>query len=278
MLPKEFKNSMIKHGFMKKEFFILPFDHRTSFVKDILGLEKTSPQNEEKIKELKKIIFQGFLLSLKGKNKKSFGILVDEKYGKNILEEAKKRKIIIALPVEKSGTQELKLEYGSKFKEHINKFRPDYIKILVRYNPKDKNKKSILKKINEFAQKENYKILLELLAPPSKRVETIKEIAKIIKVDVWKLEGTTDKKLWSKIIKAINEKSQIIVLGRGENKAVVEKWLKTAKYFPEIIGFAIGRTIFKKPLIEYVKRKKSKEETADQIADNFNYFLNLWNN
>jgi len=256
----------------------LPFDHRNSFAKDILGLEKVSRSDEERIKELKKIIFQGFLLSLRGKDKKSFGILVDEKYGEDILKEAKKRKTTIALPVEKSGTQKLKLEYKDKFKEHINKFRPDYIKILVRYNPEDKNRKSILKKINEFAQKENYKILLELLAPPAKRVETIKEIAKMIKVDVWKLEGTTDKKLWLKIIKAINEKSQIIVLGRGENKAMVEKWLKTAKQFPEIIGFAIGRTIFKKPLKQYVKGKKSKEETIKQIADNFNYFLNLWNN
>jgi len=82
----------------------------------------------------------------------------------------------------------------------------------------------------------------------------------MIKVDVWKLEGTTDKKLWLKIIKAINEKSQIIVLGRGENKAMVEKWLKTAKQFPEIIGFAIGRTIFKKPLKQYVKGKNQRKK------------------
>jgi len=153
----------------------LPFDHRTSFVKDILGLEKTSPQNEEKIKELKKIIFQGFLLSLKGKNKKSFGILVDEKYGKNILEEAKKRKIIIALPVEKSGTQELKLEYGSKFKEHINKFRPDYIKILVRYNPKDKNKNQILKNKMNLLKKKITKYFLSFLLLLPKELKLLKK-------------------------------------------------------------------------------------------------------
>jgi len=47
----------------------LPFDHRNSFAKDILGLEKVSRSDEERIKELKKIIFQGFLLSLRGKDK-----------------------------------------------------------------------------------------------------------------------------------------------------------------------------------------------------------------
>jgi len=33
IVAKRIQNSMIKHGFMKKELFILPFDHRNSFAK-----------------------------------------------------------------------------------------------------------------------------------------------------------------------------------------------------------------------------------------------------
>jgi 5-dehydro-2-deoxygluconokinase len=264
---------MIKH--MKKELFILPFDHRTSFVRDILELKTISRKTEKRIKELKQMIFAGFLLSVKDENKKSFGLLVDEKFGESILKTAKKKNIIIALPVEKSGTKELKLEYGNNFKEHVNKFRPDYVKILVRYNPKDKGQIKTLKKINDFAKKEKYKIILELLAPPPKRIKTIKELMKVIDVDIWKLEGA-DKKLWSGIFRALDKNSKVIVLGRGENKAMVEKWLKTAKPFPEIIGFAIGRTVFAKPLIGYDKGKISKTEAIKQISGNFNHFLNLW--
>jgi len=264
---------MIKH--MKKELFILPFDHRSSFIGDIMGLKTISRKTEERIKELKHIIFEGFLLSIKGKNKKSFGILVDEKFGEKILREAKEKNITIVVPVEKSGTKELKLEYGDKFREHVNKFKPDYVKILVRYNPKDKGQLKILKKINDFAKKEKYEIILELLAPAQKRIKTIKEIATVIDVDIWKLEGA-DKKFWPGIFKALNKNSRVIVLGRGENKARVEKWLKTAKPFPRIIGFAIGRTVFKKSLTDYDKGKISREEAIKRISGNFSHFLKLW--
>ncbi|MDD5696519.1 MAG: DUF2090 domain-containing protein [Candidatus Pacebacteria bacterium] len=261
---------------MKKELFILPFDHRTSFVKDILGQKTISKKTGEKIRELKQMIFDGFLLSVKNKSKGSFGILVDEKFGEKILKEAKKKKITIAVPVEKSGTKELKLEYGNNFKKHINKFRPAYIKVLVHYNPEDKGRLKILKKINDYAQKEKYEIILELLAPPNKRIETIKELMKAIDVDIWKLEGA-DKKLWPGIFKVLNKNSRVIVLGRGENKARVEKWLKQAKPFPKIIGFAIGRTVFAKPLTSYDKGKISKEKAVRQISENFSHFLKLWN-
>ncbi len=272
-MPKRAKDSMIKH--MKKELFILPFDHRTSFVRDILELKTISKKTKERIKELKQMIFDGFLLSIKGKNKKSFGILVDERFGESILGEAKKKNITIVVPVEKSGIKELKLEHGNNFRKHVNKFKPDYVKILVRYNPKDKGQLKILKRINDFAKKEKYEIILELLAPPDKRIKTIKELMKAIDVDVWKLEGA-DKKLWLGIFKVLNKNSQVIVLGRGENKAKVEKWLKAAKPFPRIIGFAIGRTVFAKPLINYNKAKISKKEAIKQISGNFNHFLNLW--
>jgi 5-dehydro-2-deoxygluconokinase len=263
-------------NYMKKELFILPFDHRTSFVRDILGQKTISRKTDEKIRELKQMIFDGFLLSVKNKDKGSFGILVDEKFGEKILREAKKKNITIAVPVEKSGTKELKLEYGNNFKNHVNKFGPDYVKVLVRHNPKDKGQLKILKKINDFAQKEKYEIILELLAPPNKRIETIKELMKAIDVDIWKLEGA-DKKLWLDIFKVLNKNSRVIVLGRGENKARVEKWLKQAKSFPKVIGFAIGRTVFAKPLINYSKGKISKEKAVRQISENFNHFLKLWN-
>jgi hypothetical protein len=39
------------------------------------------------------------------------------------------------MPIEKSGTELFKLEYGDDFAEHVAEFDPDYLKVLVRYNP-----------------------------------------------------------------------------------------------------------------------------------------------
>ncbi|MFA5432983.1 MAG: DUF2090 domain-containing protein [Candidatus Paceibacterota bacterium] len=279
---------------MKKELLILPFDHRSSFLKDILCLS-TKPNKEEinKVKELKRIIFDGFLLA--NNKEKSLGILVDEEYGEEILKEAKSKKIVTCLPVEKSGEKLLKLNYSKDFENHIDKFNPDFVKVLIRYNPlnkKDNQKQlKVLTQINDFCQTKKYKIILELLVPPAKEelenknyentariertIEAIKEIKKVIEVSIWKLEGF-DKKQWKEVIEATNKKSQIIFLGRGEDKKKVIKWMKDAATHKEIIGFAIGRTIFLETLKEYYFNKISRDKAVKLISNNFKYFVNLW--
>jgi myo-inositol catabolism protein IolC len=224
-----------------------------------------------------------------------FEILSEEELGENVLLRAKKENIKICLPVEKSGQKELKLEYGDDFQKHIKKFDPEYVKILVRYNPSNieinKRQLEVLSKIGNFCRENKYKVLLELLVPKSKEeidiknydtllrykktIEAIKEIKAKIKVSVWKLEGFS-KKQWENVIKSTNKGSKIVLLGRGEDKSKVSKWMRDASGYKEIIGFAIGRTIFLEPLKEYQNNKSTKEETIKKISDNFNYFINLW--
>lgn len=295
---KDLRNSPLNGIFkenMKQELFILPFDHRSSFLRDILDLSRKPDKKEkEKIKKFKNIIFEGFLsVANKEKYKSKFGILVDEEYGEEILKKAKKEKVIVCLPVEKSGEEELSLEYGKKFKEHVDKFKPDFVKILIRYNPLNlkTNKKQlrILSEINELSKK--YKIILELLVPPAKEekelknydkkirqertIGAIEEIKKVIHVNVWKLEGF-EKNQWQKVINTVPKQSKIIFLGRGQDKKKVIRWLKSAAPFEKIIGFAIGRTVFLETLKKYHKGKISGEKAVKTIAGNFKNFVELW--
>lgn len=282
-------------------FFILPFDHRSSFSKNILGLDgKLNNQQKKEITNLKEIIFEGFLNVQKKYNHQDyFGILVDEEYGYQIIKKAKKTKIKICLPVEKSGQTELQFVSGRSFGRQIKKIKPDYVKVLVRYNPLNKeiNKRQLkkLKELNIFCRQNNYPIILELLVPPtasdlkiaktennynqrlriSRTLAAIQEIKKVISVSIWKLEGF-DKIGWQKIINTVNQKSKIIFLGRGEEKDQVAKWLKTAQSFKEIIGFAIGRTVFLDPLKKYVAGKINRKTAVKKITQNFDYFVQLW--
>ena len=63
------------------------------------------------------------------------GVLVDEQFGSNIPEQAREHGLKLAMPVEKSGQDEFDFEYGDDFAAHIEKFNPDFSKVLVRYNP-----------------------------------------------------------------------------------------------------------------------------------------------
>ncbi|MFA5080625.1 MAG: DUF2090 domain-containing protein [Candidatus Paceibacterota bacterium] len=282
-----------------KKLYILPFDHRSSFSKDILGVENPNNSQKKKIEQLKMIIFKGMITALKDrKDKNDFSILIDEKYGKKIIENAQENKIKICLPVEKSGENQLKFDYGKKFKEHILKIKPDFVKVLVRYNPKNAkiNKKQLktLSELSFFCKKNKFKIILELLVPPTeqnlkickdkisydkklraqKTAESIKEIKTVINPAIWKLEGL-DKKQWEFIIKE-TEKAKIIILGRGEDDKKVRQWLRDAAKFNQIIGFAIGRTIFMSPIKKYHSKEINAEKASSLIAKKFLSFVSIW--
>ncbi len=279
----------------------MPFDHRGSFKKHLIGTKKITKKQHKELEKLKELIYQAFLKVYKKYEKKDdLAILVDEEFGAKVLKDAKKRKIQICLTTEKSGQKQYGFEYGSAFGRHINKFKPDYAKALVRYNPINKkiNKVQLkkLKRLSDFCKKNNYKLLIELLVPATDKdlklvnternyektlrlirtVAAIKEIKQKVKVDIWKMEGFSNK-CWKRILKVIPKNSSIIFLGRGEDDKKVKQWLLAAKKFDQIIGFAIGRTIFLDALIKYKEKKITKSKAQDLIAKKFQSYINLWN-
>jgi 5-dehydro-2-deoxygluconokinase len=286
---------------IKKQLYILPFDHRASFSQGLFGWqEPLSSQQKAKVKEAKEIIWQAFKLVWRKSNRQeALGILVDEEFGSEILRQANKLGAVRILTTEKSGQTVFDFEYGAKFGAHILKFKPDYAKVLVRYNPVNKKDNLIqlkrLKKISDFCRKNKIGFLFELLVPaspaqlkkfgksydlkarPALSVQAIKEIrAGGVKPDIWKLEAMPGK-YWPKVIKAAGL-AQIIVLGRAGSRHLVSQWLKTAARFPQIIGFAVGRTVFNLPLEKWRDKKITKLQAIELIAQNFEYFIKLWQN
>ena len=116
---------------------------------------------------------------------------------------------------------------------------------------------------------------------PLLTMKAIKEIRNFgIEPDIWKLEEMPKKSGWKNVIEAAKKGSKkdakIIVLGRAGTKKQVKEWLKTASSFPEIIGFAIGRTIFFSPLQKYREGKISRKQAIGLIAKDFSYFTDYW--
>ncbi len=68
----------------QKDLFVLPFDHRSSFERGLLGVSgrQADPQEVEGLAAYKRIIYEGLLEALEdGVPAESAAILVDEKYG-----------------------------------------------------------------------------------------------------------------------------------------------------------------------------------------------------
>jgi 5-dehydro-2-deoxygluconokinase len=117
--------------------YILPFDHRGTFQKNMFGWTGSLiAEQTAKITAMKHIIYDGFKAALAGGVPESkAGILVDEQFGTEILRDAAACGYVTACTVEKSGQDEFDFEYGDDFARHIESFQPTFSKVLVRYNP-----------------------------------------------------------------------------------------------------------------------------------------------
>lgn len=293
----------------QKQLLILAFDHRGSFTEKLFEIKNRKPTSEEKIQiyDAKKIIFEGFISALaKSVPKDIAGMLVDEEFGASILKEAKKRGLTFAMPVEKSGQDEFDFEYGGEFGKHIQDFDPTLVKVLVRYNPASDNTMNQrqlkrLKELNDYLVKSKKTFLFELIVPatseqlakvgglkekydldvrPRLMIESIAAIQDAkIEPAIWKLEGVDkleDAKAVVKQVQKGGRKAGVITLGRGESKEHVQKWLAVGAKVPGIIGFAVGRTIFWQPLVDYRAGKINRTEAVEKIAQNYVDFSELW--
>src|SRR6516225_8995270 len=120
-----------------KPLYVLPFDHRATFSKNMFGWqEPLSPEQTAQVAEVKQVIYDGFRAAVAGGvPKEKAGILVDEQFGAAILRDAAAQGYIFACPAEMSGQEEFEFQYGEDFAKHIEAFHPTFCKVLVRYNP-----------------------------------------------------------------------------------------------------------------------------------------------
>ena len=292
-----------------KQLLVLPFDHRASFQEKMFGLKGTlTPEQLKLVSSYKMMIFEGFEKAVQtGLPKEMMGILTDEQFGGEVLEVAKKKGFTTSVCVEKSGQDEFDFEYGKDYGKHIEKFDPDLVKVLVRYNPESDKTMNVrqaarLKELSQYLESRHRKFMFELLVPatteqlerckgdkavydvemrPNLMIGAIKELrAAGVEADVWKLEGLDRKADCEKVCNVAREGGRtnvgVIVLGRGENEAKVREWLQVGANVPGVIGFAVGRTVFWEPLKNFKEGKMTRVEAIDQMAKTYGGLCRMW--
>jgi myo-inositol catabolism protein IolC len=291
------------------KLYILAFDHRGSFQK-MFGVAGTPTAEEtETIADAKRVIFEGMLAAVReGAEAGATGVLVDEQFGSNIPEKAREHNLKLAMPVEKSGQEEFDFEYGDDFPAHIEKFNPDFSKVLVRYNPdgdaaSNQEQSERLKRLADWLHENDRKFLFELLVPateeqlasvggdserydaelrPELMRRAIEELQNFgVEVDVWKIEGVDEQSDAAMLAEQARSGSgregvTCVLLGRGASTEKVEQWLQVAAPVEGFIGFAIGRSIWSDALKGFRSGDLDREAAVKQIADNYLHFVRVY--
>jgi myo-inositol catabolism protein IolC len=268
-----------------------------------------TPEETETISDAKRLIFEGMLEAVRrGAEAGATGVLVDEQFGSDIPQQAREHGLKLAMPVEKSGQNEFDFDYGDDFGAHIERFNPDFSKVLVRYNPDDDaemNERQLgrLKRLSDWLHSNDRKFLFELLVPATdeqlasvggdsdrydaelrpelmrRSIEAIQNAG--IEVDVWKIEGVDD----SADAATLAEQARsgegrqgvtCVLLGRGASNEKVEWWLEQAAPVEGFIGFAIGRSIWWDALKGFLSKELDRETAAAQIAENYLHFVEVY--
>ena len=298
----------MKPGYDKK-LYILAFDHRGSFQKKFFGIEgEPDAEQTAEIADAKHLIFEGLLQAVSaGADAGETGVLVDEQFGSTVPAEAREKGLTLAMPAEKSGQNTFDFEYGEDFGEHIERFDPDFTKVLVRYNPEgdaDANREQLdkLLRLSQWLRSKDRKFLFELLVPaeesqlasvdgdaerydaelrPELMRQAIEEIQDAgIEADIWKIEGVDERSDCEMLVAQARTGGRdgvvCVVLGRGANDAKVDQWLTAAAPVDGFVGFAIGRSIWWDPLKEYVDGKIERSAGAKRIAENYLRFISVY--
>src|SRR6516165_1717685 len=260
-----------------KPLYVLPFDHRGSFETGMFGWKGAlTPEQTAEIAATKQVIYDGFKAAVAaGVPKQKAGILVDEQFGAAILRDASAQGYTTACPAEKSGQEEFDFEYGEDFAQHIEAFNPTFCKVLVRYNPEsdealNRRQAARLKRLSDYLHGESRRLFMfELLVPAEK-------------AQLEKIEGLDRREDCEKVVAAAHrggrDKVGCIILGRGEDDKKVREWLTTAAGVRGFIGFAVGRTTFWDPLVNWRAKKTTREAAVAEMARRYREFVDIFEN
>jgi myo-inositol catabolism protein IolC len=257
------------------QVFALAFDHRNSFRRDFMGLRgDPAPGQHATMVAAKGVVVDALLAAAPQVGAGRVVLLIDHEYGGGFVLKAQAGGIGVAMPVEVSGQRELRYVCGGHPDRVIDAYHPDYVKVLVRYNPggdtaMNARQRARLRELASWLDGRPQQLMLELLVPPEDaQLETvagdrgrfdrevrgelttaaIRELAGDgIRPRLWKIEGPESREDAARIAEAVrtaDPDGACLVLGRGADLAAVRRWLAIAAATDGFTGFAVGRTIW----------------------------------
>ena len=221
--------------------------------------------------------------------------------------EPEAEEVVAAVACERSGQAEFQLEYGDDFGAHIERFEPELVKALVRFNPDgdaalNRRQADRLKRLSDWLGARGRTLLFELLVPPEPRqlrsvggdrdrfdaelrpelvCRAVAEIQDAgVEAAVWKIEGIEDRGGCERVAAACRrqgrEDVRCLILGRGADQSKVEHWLQVAAPVEGFAGFAVGRTIWWDAVGAYLAAELGTEDAIEMIAERYLHFVGVY--
>lgn len=265
---------------------VFAFDHRSQFE----DMEGAAP---DKIGQFKQLCLDAALKVAGGRP--GYGILCDNRLGRDALYRAAGTGLWIGRPVEWPGSRPLMLEpeIGPDFGGLVEWPRDHVVKCLCFAHPDDDAEtwaaqEATVLRLYHAARRNSLEFLLELI--PSKVGEsddwtTATVIQRFYDLDVypdwWKLEPFRTEQAWANAVHAINGNDSrtrgIVVLGLDAPEEELSDAFALAARQPLVKGFAVGRTIFGAAARDWMLGRIGDAEAVERMTENYAQLCRIWN-
>ena len=294
--------------------FILAMDHRASFGKTLFGVKDDNPDPDQvaAMKSAKRMIFEGLRAALPSLSYGRAGVLVDERYGQDVIDAGSGRagqRVVLAVP---GRGQRARLVHAGMGRSVARARRGDQArlrKILVRDNPDfdaaDREQQfERLAQVSDGLHGIGVPLLYELLVPataaqldraghdPGAYDRDIRPglVAQVIadnqahgvEPTLWKVEGLETVEAAQQVAeqaKAGGRSTDLIVLGRDAPAERLDHWLEVASQVSAFVGFAIGRSIWEDAVRDYEASDRGEAAASAaraQVAERYVDFFAHW--
>ena len=273
----------------RNEIYALAFDHRTHLEE----LADSVGANRDLIAPLKGLIFRGLLLAGERSDLNGCaGMLVDKRFGEEVLLKQNGSDLWVARPVELTGSRPLRFECGKAIALELAGWPSNHVaKCLVRYHPDDppelkREQERSLLALYEACLATDRELLLEVLLPgnaqnhectTAEALDCLYEAG--IHADWWKLAPGSARswELVSTTIAAQDPNCRgVLLLGQKLPVAELGASFDIAARQPLCRGFAVGRTIITGPSHAWLSGQSNDESTIEAVADGYLLVVDAW--
>lgn len=287
---------------MTDHIYMLAFDHVVEFDDIFVAGDEATSEEVALTQRCKKVVLKGLRkAATHGVPLENVALLADERYGAEVMDEAREAGIAFSMPVDAPLGGVVLME---NWQQHLARYKPTWAKPLLWYNvegDRAKNAEQLrsTKVLQDWLQANDQKMLLEFLIPaePHQVEATAGDVGRYqaeflprlitaameevyaagIRPDVWKIEGVPT----VEGTKAIGDFAKgtgadCLVLGRGADAATVGQWLSLAGATDGYRGFAVGRTIWQQPVIDW-KGDRDDDRLIEEVSQRYRQLVGAYN-
>jgi 5-dehydro-2-deoxygluconokinase len=265
---------------------VLAFDHRWQ-------LEEIAARSDaiHRLVDLKSLIYQAFLKVSHGRT--DVGILVDDIYGKAILEAASGSGVWIGRALDIPRSHPLLLMGGDALWDYLRSWPADHVaKVLAYAHPSDpealwRAQTAELLRLQAVCESEGREYLLELQPSPGKSYAAAdlaavmqRFYAEGVKPDWWKLPPARSAETWLRAGDEIRRYDPscrgMLVLGMTSSAEDLKLAFDACAEEPLCRGFAVGRSVFLKSAEAWLRGELSEAALVDDVAERFRWCIATW--